>query len=187
MEGVAFGVGHNSGRVDEPGKAWRTHAWRKARRDLMPKLPIEVIRRRVKRAAELGLPYKTYAGLRASSGDDLIGFMFSSNALDVLRRTDVVPAVKADKVQSLVGAKTIALTYRSVLPEQVCPPVDFAAAVPDVMAPWVQTRAALERVFVKTRMPSSRMVLITEQTLEREWVSAGRMAGVLPTTEFFAT
>ncbi len=41
----------------------------------MPRLPIEVIRLRVRRAAELGLPYKIYAGVRASTGHDLVGFL----------------------------------------------------------------------------------------------------------------
>lgn len=186
METGGFGIGHNSGKVDEPGKAWRTHVWRKARQDLMPKLPIEVIRRRVKRAKELGLPYKTYAGLRASSGDDLIGFMFSSNALDVLRRSDVVPAAKADRLKALVGAKTVALTYSPVVADQVCPPVHFATDAPRPLAPWAQTCAVLAGVFAQTRTPRNRVVLVTDQSIEREWVSAGRMAGSLTTTEFFA-
>lgn len=185
MDTPSHGIGHNSGRVDEPGKAWRTHVWRKARQDLMPKLPIEVIRRRVKRAKELGLPYKTYAGLRAASGDDLIGFMFSSNALDVVRRGDVVPAAKADRLGELVGAKTIALTHAPIVPAQVAPPADFAAPAPRPLANWAKTRATLCDVFAQTRAPSHRVVLVTDLTVEREWVSAGRLAGSVATTEFF--
>ncbi len=180
------GIGHNSGRVDEPGRAWRTHVWRKARQELMPKLPIEVIRRRVKRAKELGLPYKTYAGLRASSGDDLIGFMFSSNALDVLRTADAVSVAKADRLAALVGATTIAVTHAPVTADQVCPPADYAGLAPRPLAPWAQTRVALGEVFAKTRTPSGRVVLVADLSIERDWVGAGRMAGVLTTTEFFA-
>lgn len=186
METPAYGIGHNSGQAEEPGKAWRTHVWRKARQELMPKLPIEVIRRRVKRAKELGLPYKTYAGLRASSGDDLIGFMFSSNALDVVRRGQKVPVLKADRLAQLVGAKTIALTHYPVAVNQVSPPADIAAPAPRPLVQWAKTRATLGDVFVKTGMPSSRVVLVTDLSIEREWVSAGRMAGALSTDSFFA-
>ena len=49
------GIGHNGGPTMEPGYGWRKHSWTKAREALLPKLPIEVVRRRVARAAELGL------------------------------------------------------------------------------------------------------------------------------------
>ena len=66
------GIGHNSGRVDEPGKGWRTHAWKKARKSLLPTLPIEVVRLRVRRAAELGLPYRIKSGV-LNRGEKLPG------------------------------------------------------------------------------------------------------------------
>lgn len=179
------GIGHNSGRSDAPGKAWRTHVWRKARRELMPTLPIEVVRRRVLRAKELGLPYKTYAGLRASSGDDLIGFMFSSNALGVLRAGAAVPDVKAQKLAGLVAARTLALTYGPVTAAQVSPPAQDAAPAPAPLADWADVRRHLDGVFRARRMPSGRMVLITDQDLEREWLTAGRMAGIVSPAAFF--
>lgn len=179
------GIGHNSGRVDEPGKTWRTHVWTKARQQLMPKLPIEVIRRRVERAKELGLPYKTYAGLRASSGDDLIGFMFSSNALDVLRRTDSVPATKTGKIASLKETRTIGLAHAPIDPAQLVPPLRDAYIAPKTHAPWVQTRDVLRDVLAQARCPASRIVLICETGQEREWAEAGRLAGVLPAATFF--
>ena len=61
------GIGHNNGPTMEAGYTWRKHVWTRARADLLPTLPIEVVRLRVKRAAELGLPYKTYASVRAST------------------------------------------------------------------------------------------------------------------------
>ncbi|MCF2904535.1 hypothetical protein L0666_06015 [Octadecabacter sp. CECT 8868] len=179
------GIGHNSGRVDEPGKSWRTHVWAKARQQLMPKLPIEVIRRRVARAKELGLPYKTYAGLRAASGDDLIGFMFSNNALDVLRRSDVVPAPKADKLSALKDTRTVGVAHAPVDPKQLVPPLEAAFTAPKPLAPWVRTRAELRNVLATAGTPSSRVVLICETELEREWAEAGRMAGVLSASQYF--
>ena len=186
MAGSIPESGHNSGRVDEPGKSWRRHVWAKARHDLMPNLPIEVIRRRVARAKELGLPYKTYAGLRAASGDDLIGFIFSSNALDLLRAADRVPAAKIAKLDALRDAKTVGLAILPIAPEHLTPPLQSAFAAPDLPAPWAQTRAALRKIFVQTGHPASRFVLVCNSDLEREWVQAGRMAGTLPAADYFA-
>lgn len=179
------GIGHNSGHVDEPGKSWRTHVWAKARRDLMPKLPIEVVRRRVARAKELGLPYKTYAGLRAASGDDLIGFMFSNNALDVLRRGETVPIEKSAKLDALKDTRTVGLVHAPIMPNQLTPPLQTAHIAPKPLAPWGQTRDALRDIFALTGRPASRFVLICDTALEREWAEAGRMAGALPSPQYF--
>lgn len=75
------GIGHNSGELNASGHSFRAFAWHKARAVLLPHLPVEGVRRRVKPAQALGLPDKTYAGFRASTGHDLIGLMFSPNAL----------------------------------------------------------------------------------------------------------
>ena len=60
-------LGHNNGPTMEKGAGWRRYAWKRARADLMPTLPLEVARRRVKRARELGIDYKSYAGIRAAT------------------------------------------------------------------------------------------------------------------------
>ena len=62
-------IGHNGGPTLQPGAAWRSHCWRTARAALLPTLPIEVVRLRVNRARALGLAYKTYASVRAASGN----------------------------------------------------------------------------------------------------------------------
>ncbi|MDH3263731.1 MAG: hypothetical protein OEM24_07010, partial [Paracoccaceae bacterium] len=68
----------------EGGAGWRRHCWTKAREELLPTLPLEVVRLRVKRAAELGLDYRAYASFRASTGHDVVALLFSSNALRLL-------------------------------------------------------------------------------------------------------
>lgn len=56
------GIGHNNGPTLEGGSGWRRYAWRRARRELLPQLPIEVVRLRIRRAKELGgIDYKAYA------------------------------------------------------------------------------------------------------------------------------
>ena len=60
-------IGHNNGPAMGQGRGWRTYCWRAARRELLPHMPLNVVRRRVKRAAELGLAYPAYARIHATS------------------------------------------------------------------------------------------------------------------------
>ena len=62
------GIGHNRGPAMDAGVSWRRHCWTVARQELLPHLPLEVIRLRVRRAAAIGLDYRTYASVRAASG-----------------------------------------------------------------------------------------------------------------------
>jgi hypothetical protein len=80
------GIGHNGGPSMEAGYGFRKVAWKKARASLLPTLPLEIVRVRVARAKRLGLPYKTYATIRATSGHDIVAFLFSGNALGLPRR-----------------------------------------------------------------------------------------------------
>ena len=181
------GIGHNSGRVVEPGKSWRKHVWTKARRDLMPTLPLEVVRMRVRRAAELGLPYKTYAGIRASSGHDLIGFLFSSNALRVMTDAQQIPKERAMKLCSLRNTKCPALAHRPVTPEHLAtqPGIDQAYAAPQFAQSWRLTRDQLWSAFIAMGKPADRFVMIGDMTLERDWAEAAQLAGYLSAADFF--
>jgi hypothetical protein len=66
------GIGHNRGPAMDAGASWRRHCWSVARAELLPHLPLEVIRMRVRRAAEIGLDYRTYATVREASGYDIV-------------------------------------------------------------------------------------------------------------------
>ena len=48
------GIGHNQGPTMEQGGAWRSYAWGRARKELLPRMPIEIVRRRVRRPEGLG-------------------------------------------------------------------------------------------------------------------------------------
>ncbi len=41
-------IGHNGGPSMEPGKSWRRHCWNRARRELLPAMPLEVIGHRMR-------------------------------------------------------------------------------------------------------------------------------------------
>ena len=177
------GIGHNSGQADAPGHSWRRHVWTKARADLLPKLPIEVIRLRVKRAAELGLPYKTYAGVRASTGHDLVGFLFSSNALGVIRAGQLVP----EKLDDLLNCDRVALAHgASVLAAlKNAPTVDAAYAAPHFAQSWAATRDHLKAVLRARGTPADRYLLIGDTAAERGWAEAAQTAGYLNAAAFF--
>lgn len=182
------GIGHNSGQVIEPGLSWRTHVWTKARKDLLPTLPIEVVRLRVKRAQELGLPYKTYAGIRASTGHDLIGFLFSSNALQVLRAGQAMPEVRAAKLDALVDARRIGLAHAPVTATHLAmlDGVDRAYTAPRFVARWSMMRDQLVAVARAEKTSGDRFVLVGDTAFEREWTDAAKLAGYLSAETYFA-
>lgn len=181
------GIGHNSGRVDEPGHSWRKHVWTKARKNLMPTLPIEVVRLRVRRATQLGLPYKTYAGIRASTGHDLIGFLFSNNALQIMRDGQPMPIARADKLGDLIAAQRIGLAHIPVTPTHLTsfPEIDRAYAAPRFDGTWTDMRDHLQVVIKSGKQPADRFVLVGDTGFERDWSEAAKLAGYLPADAFF--
>jgi len=183
------GIGHNSGRVSEPGTSWRRHVWAKARKQLLPTLPLEVVRLRVRRAAELGLPYKTYAGIRASTGHDLIGFMFSSNALRVLRKGDPLPPEVQKKLQDLRATRRVGLAQHPMAESdlELRDAIDAAYPAPAALQNWGIVRAHMQEIVRAERRPADRYVLIGDTAFEREWAEAAQTAGYLQADQFFAT
>ena len=182
------GIGHNSGRVDEPGKGWRTHAWKKARKSLLPTLPIEVVRLRVRRAAELGLPYKTYAGIRASTGHDLIGFLFSNNALQVLRNGEAMPKDRAQKLDTLIKAHNVGVAHKPVTPLYLrnLPGLHDAFPAPSFDAKWSEVRERMKEIVSSHNKPADRFLIVGDTAFEREWAEAALTAGYLTADQFFS-
>jgi hypothetical protein len=179
------GFGHNNGPTIEPGATWRRTAWARARADLLPVLPIEVVRLRVKRAQELGLPYKTYAGIRASTGHDLIGFLFSSNALGIihLARLD---SSRAEKLAG-VNARRVAVVHRPLAAADVVrnDAIDSAHAAPRFIQSWSAMRDTLRDAIRAEGQPADRFLLIGETAFERDWSGALKAAGFLSGDTYF--
>ena len=178
-------IGHNRGPSLEGGGGWKTHCWRAAREGLLPTLPIEVVRLRVKRAKELGLPYKTYAGVRAQTGNDVVGFLFSSNALRVSILSPDLPADRAAKLAAVqanrIGLATAPLSATALV---LNPELDAAYPAPYAMAGFRDTAAALRRALGQT--PADRVILIGDGALERDWCAAGRLAGWIAADHYFS-
>ncbi|TNC71559.1 hypothetical protein FHG71_11440 [Rubellimicrobium roseum] len=182
------GPGHNGGPSLDEGTAWRRHCWTRARTDLLPTLPVEVVRLRVARARELGLPYRTYAGLRASTGRDLIGFLFSSNALRLLRATDPLPEDRHARLMALVACDRVGLAQPPLAPSALLAraPLDAAQAAPPALASWPALRNDLKALLRTRRLPGDAVLLVADTALERDWVAAGGLAGVLAGDAYFA-
>lgn len=184
------GSGHNHGPTLEGGRQWRQHCWRKARRDLIPHLPIEILRGRVARAKELGLDYKTYASVRASTGRDVIGFLFSSNALRAFQAKPSMPGYRVEKLAALERCARIAIVSRPLTPDRFlaknpASQIDRAMPAPNIISTWPQCRLMVQSALAGDKLPADGIILIGDTTLERDWSEAGRLAGYLTAGRYF--
>ena len=185
-------MGHNNGPTMASGLGFRKHCWSKARAELLPKLPIEVVRRRLKRAKELGLDYKSYASIRATSGHDVVAFLFSSNALRLLQTQGRLPVDRVEKLQALkdcarlvaVHAPTSIAAMKTAAAKSGIT-LDQVIMAPDITHTWGQTRAILLSALSEGSIPADRVVAIGDTALEREWCAAGRLAGYLEADQYF--
>ena len=187
------GPGHNGGPSMEPGASWRRHCWQAARSALFPTLPVEVVRLRVRRAAELGLDYRTYAGVRASTGHDLVAFLFSTNALGLLREKDSLGPLQSAKLAAIRGADRLLavqppLDPRPLIDRLACQAVPILAATraPGVLQSWGQTRRALRGFLASAGLAADGVLVIGDTGIERGWAEAAQMAGYLAADRFFA-
>lgn len=186
------GLGHNKGPTMEKGRAWRRHCWTRARRDLLPRMPLEIVRIRMRRARELGLPYATYNTIRATSGHDIVAFLFSSNALRMHRLTDRAPTERLEKLNAIADCGKVFAAQPPFRAESLCArlneqgvAVTAAIDAPGLAASWSDLRQTLSQVTRAMRVPSEGVVIIGETVLEREWCAAGRMAGFVKADDYF--
>ncbi|PTX56682.1 hypothetical protein C8N43_1344 [Litoreibacter ponti] len=183
-------LGHNNGPTMEGGYAFRKHAWGRARKDLLPTLPIEVLRGRVRRAKALGLPYKTYASVRASTGRDVVGFLFSNNALRMMR--DAQPSPRAVALRP-IRAEFAALVHMPLDPDALAQMlasqgIDITSArAPHFAQGWSDTRAAVQAPIRGANLPLDGVLVIGDTTQERDWSEAGKLAGFVPSDTYFTS
>lgn len=174
-------IGHNKGPSMEAGFGFRKVAWTRARTALMPTLPLEIVRLRVKRAQRLGLPYKTYATVRAVTGRDIVGFLFSSNALD-MRRGASVPVAEQERLAALEGiAKRLVAVHAPIdLMEVLASDVlDGAGRAPAFADSWRVARDGLRAFAVDAAIPLDGLVVVAATALEREWSGTAGLGGTI--------
>ncbi|KPQ05184.1 MAG: hypothetical protein HLUCCA12_15645 [Rhodobacteraceae bacterium HLUCCA12] len=183
-------IGHNQGPSLDAGTAWRRHCWTQARADLLPTLPIEVVRLRVRRAAQIGLDYRTYASIRAASGHDVVAFLFSTNALHLFPRRIELDAARSSRLAALTGSGRAALAQAPLsvgeLEHLIPDPLDLVAPAPAPFAPWCELRNRVLAVLKTAGWPKAGVVMVCETALEREWALAARLGHALPAQRFFA-
>ncbi len=171
----------------EKGRGWRRYAWKKARAELLPRMPIEVVRLRVKRARELGLDYKAYAGIRAATGRDVIALLFSDNALRLRADGQAAPD-RGAAIGGIRHAERLALVHPPLSPERVAaanPDLARVGTAPGLAATWPETRARV--LALKGKLPADGVVVIGETWLERDWCEAARLGGYVPADRYFST
>ncbi|MEJ2020734.1 MAG: hypothetical protein P8X43_01520 [Maritimibacter sp.] len=182
-------IGHNGGPTMEAGAGWRAYAWKRARNDTLPKMPLEIIRLRVNRAKELGIDFKSYASIRAGTGRDVIALLFSSNALRVGPKLVTLPEAQADKLGALKHTQRLAAVHRPLTPELITGAnaalIEAAAQAPTLADGWRATREKLAELTSARGLPSDAVLVIGDTALEAEWATAGRMAGYLPAEAYF--
>jgi hypothetical protein len=185
------GIGHNRGPSLAAGQSWRAHCWRQARTALLPVLPLEVVRLRVRRAKEIGLDYRTYAGIRATTGHDLVAFLFSTNALHVFRDGQMLDNSRRDRLIANRNIGHLVATLPPVDPDRIQAALAgqgimvLAAAAPTLRHGWSETRDMIRALLRSKGCPADRVLLIGETGSERDWSSAARLAGFLPGGRYF--
>lgn len=186
-------IGHNGGPPLDPERRWRAVAWGKARRDLVKTLPIEIVRRRVARARDLGLAYPAYAAILMGTGRDIIGFLFTAEAIGLrLERAARIEAAAARKLGAVSGARRLLLG-------PAVAPVDLHAALsaqgivfdavgtaPAREAPDAQGRAAIRALLDPLRLPGDAVVMVGARPDERRWAEAARLARFIAAPAYFA-
>ena len=183
-------IGHNGGPTLEPGHSWRSYQWRKAKKKLMPNtIPLTIVKMRLRRAAELGMDYKTYAALRQASGRDICGLLFSSNALEIYAGQSAMPKDRRDKVAAVEAAQRLAAVQAPSDPARVLDanPLDATVKAPSLIHSWSETRRQLVSFLGDRRLSGGQVVLIGETALEEEWAAAARAAGYLTSQTYFET
>ncbi|KIQ67939.1 hypothetical protein Wenmar_03394 [Wenxinia marina DSM 24838] len=174
----------------EPGASWRRTAWTKAREALLPSLPLEVVRLRVKRAERLGIDYRTYATIRATSGHDIVAFLFSGNALELRRGATELPDAVAARLERTDAAR-LAAVYRPADPAALVAGaggrIDAATQAPAFTDSWAAMRDRLDAALADWRAARAGTVLVAATAVERDWCAAARLAGTIPAERFFVS
>ncbi len=188
------GPGHNQGPPLDAAISWRLHAWKKARKDLLPRLPLEVVRRRVRRATELGLEYPQYASILLGTGRDIVGFLFTCEALGLrLERSARCPEPVSAKLATLnrceriLGVETVTDPANLIgrIASAGGPALEGVTSLPGRSASWSVSRRSLVEALAPLKLPADGVVMIGTAAHERSWADAARLAKFLPADAYF--
>ena len=109
MTPPSTGIGHNQGPPLIGAGSWAGYCWRRARREVWDNPPVEVIRRRKRRAEELGLSYAQYAPILLDKGVRTEALVFDLSGLS--ERAPAAPLERmAAKLRTLRHCTVFAAT-----------------------------------------------------------------------------
>jgi hypothetical protein len=185
------GIGHNQGPTMEKGHKWRSFQWQKARDAAMPKaIPLMVVKMHVARAHALGLDYPTYAAVRKATGRDIMGLLFSSNALRVVRaEAPYIPVARGEVLSAVDGAKKLALVHAPLQADIIGlanPTLDAVGTAPKFTDNWGEMRDHLGGFIMGQNLNRDQVLVIGDTSLERDWGAAAQAAGYIEATRYFA-
>jgi hypothetical protein len=176
-------IGHNNGPPLDPGQRGRAHAWRVARRALAPRLPLEVVRRRVARARELGLAYPVYASILLGTGRDVVAFLVTHDALMARARAEI--GMAEQRKARLEAVRRCHRVLASPDPAGPAFPFDAVIAAPREGAAPRIGGAVLRAGLDPMRLPGDAVVMIGARADQREWAEAARLARFIAADAFF--
>lgn len=181
------GIGHNS-RPD--GYQWRRYCWTRARAGLIGRrLPLEVVRQRVRRARELGLAYPAYASILMGSGRDILGFLYTCDAIGLrLRRRLELPPSKVQALGAIVRCDRLIVAPREEPADafraevQEVSGLPFAAGLhePDLRLGWASARAELREILAPINLRADAVVLVGTEKAHADWADAVDFARCIP-------
>ncbi len=194
------GPGHNQGPPLDPMRSWRRHCWKVAKKALFRPLPLEVVRRRVARAARLGLTYRRYE-LLVLGGGEIEAMLFAGDTL-VVTAPYASPATGLDagvvrKLAAVTGCRQLLLVGPDGLDPVWTQRHDAAALfeaairVPSrrllAAAPAKADRVALGAGLHSCALPARSVALVGYGAHGPAWVAGARLAGFVPGSEYFGT
>lgn len=189
-------IGHNQGPPMDSMRSWRRHCWTAAKKQLFRPLPLETVRRRVARAAALGLAYRRYEQL-VLGGGEIEAMLFEGGTL-VVTAPYARPAERLDpdairKLAQITGCRRLLLTGPAGMdhlwsggPQALIEAAIRVTARRPLSAPPAKLdREALAAGLRASALPAGSVALIGDGAHGPAWVAGSRLAGFVPGEEFF--
>jgi len=192
-------IGHNQGPPLDPMQSWRRHCWKAAKKALFRPLPLETVRRRVKRASALGLAYSRYE-LLVLGGGEIEAMLFAGDTLVVRapyasRLVELDPAA-VRKLAAMTGCRRLVLAGRdgteTVWADAAAralleTPIRVAPRRPLNGPPAKADRDELGAGLRARALAAGSVALVGDGAYGPAWVAGARLAGFVSGTEFFGS
>jgi hypothetical protein len=193
-------IGHNQGPPLDAGQRWRAHCWKRSRAATLKAMPIEIVRRRVARAKALGLAYPAYASILLGAGRDIIGFLFTADAIRLrLERSGpggaMVPAldegaraklsVSPAATRGFLVPKALLAASADLLGD-LGPHAASVGLAPRPDAPDSEGRRAIRALLDPLKLPGDAVVMVGARPDERRWAEAARLSRFIAASRYFS-